>query len=136
MVDHNDNVHDALALFCTTGAAYKSLKSADDALNVTPGSEDSHWASLADRSLVPLASQLLEHLARLLNVCAHVIDEQTPGPPPSKTSLPSLPNAPSLSPIKRKAKGLKDDVTAQAMPSSGSESKKESKSSSKGKTFG
>lgn len=40
----------------------------------------------------------------LLNVCAHVVDEVQPGPPHVKPSLPSLPNAPSLSPIKRKAK--------------------------------
>ena len=42
-------------------------------------------------------------------MCTHVIEDLPPGPPQSKPSLPSLPNAPSLSPIKRKAKGMKDD---------------------------
>lgn len=42
---------------------------------------------------------------RVLNCCVHVIDEQVPGPAPIKPTLPSLPNAPSLSPIKRKNKG-------------------------------
>ena len=45
---------------------------------------------------------------RVLNVFSHVIDELIPGPPQIKTSLPSLPQAPSLSPMKRKAKGEKD----------------------------
>jgi hypothetical protein len=42
---------------------------------------------------------------RVLNAFAQVIDEQQPGPPQMKTALPSLPTAPSLSPIKRKTKG-------------------------------
>jgi huntingtin len=39
-----------------------------------------------------------------------VVDEVPPGPHASKSALPSLPNAPSLSPIKRKAKGGKEDA--------------------------
>ena len=50
----------------------------------------------------------------MLNVCAHIIDESTPSAPQSKTTLPSLPNPPSLSPIKRKAKGFKEDSSTQA----------------------
>lgn len=41
---------------------------------------------------------------RLLNIFTHVIEENVPGPPQMKPTLPSLPNAPSLSPIKRKSK--------------------------------
>lgn len=41
---------------------------------------------------------------RLLNIFSHVIEETVPGPPQIKPTLPSLPNAPSLSPIKRKSK--------------------------------
>lgn len=41
-----------------------------------------------------------------------MIDEQTPGPPQIKASLPSLPNAPSLSPIKRKAKAGEKETTS------------------------
>lgn len=51
---------------------------------------------------------LLFMFYRLLNAFAHVIDEQTPCAPQLKASLPSLPNAPSLSPIKRKARGEKE----------------------------
>lgn len=54
------------------------------------------------------------NLLRLLNICVHVIEERVPGPPQTKPSLPSLPNAPSLSPIKRKAKSLKEDASASA----------------------
>lgn len=74
--------------------------------------EEQHWSCLSDRLLVPQAEALLTHLARMLNLCAHVVDEVSPGPPQSKPSLPSLPNAPSLSPIKRKAKGAKDEPAA------------------------
>ena len=45
------------------------------------------------------------------------MEDQHPGPPQSKPTLPSLPNAPSLSPIKRKAKGVKEEGTGtQANP--------------------
>lgn len=39
-----------------------------------------------------------------MNIFTHVIEEIVPGPPQMKPTLPSLPNAPSLSPIKRKSK--------------------------------
>ena len=54
---------------------------------------------------------MLVHVVRVLNICAHVLDDEIPAPPPaSRTSLPSLPNAPVLSPIKRKSKtAVKDD---------------------------
>jgi len=45
-----------------------------------------------------------------------VIDEQSPGPPQMKTALPSLPTAPSLSPIKRKTKGEKDGAASPGTP--------------------
>ena len=47
----------------------------------------------------------------MMNICAHVIDEITPSAPQTKTTLPSLPN--SLSPIKRKAKSIKEDSNNQ-----------------------
>ena len=58
----------------------------------------------------------------MLNVCAHIIEESSPSAPQSKTTLPSLPNPPSLSPIKRKAKGFKEETMAQSH--SGSETDK------------
>ena len=54
--------------------------------------------------------------SRVLNVFSHVIDELVPGPPQIKTSLPSLPQAPSLSPMKRKAKGEKDSSSNPGTP--------------------
>ena len=69
----------------------------------------------------------------MLNVCAHVIDDQSPGPPQTKSTLPSLPNAPSMSPIKRKAKGIKDEVSEKINSPSDEKKKDKSKSSEKGK---
>ena len=55
-------------------------------------------------------------VSRVLNAFSHVIDEQSPGPPQMKTALPSLPTAPSLSPIKRKTKGEKDGAASPGTP--------------------
>ncbi|ELT98253.1 hypothetical protein CAPTEDRAFT_220329 [Capitella teleta] len=105
---HQDALQFAGNLF--SGAAYKCLRSTEEA--PPEQAEEQHWSCLSDRLLVPQAEALLTHLARMLNLCAHVVDEVSPGPPQSKPSLPSLPNAPSLSPIKRKAKGAKDEPAA------------------------
>ncbi len=67
----------------------------------------------------------------MLNVCAHVIDDQSPGPTPTKSTLPSLPNAPSISPIKRKAKGIKDEVSEKISSPSDEKKKDKNKSSDK-----
>ncbi|XP_066278562.1 huntingtin-like isoform X2 [Branchiostoma lanceolatum] len=114
------------------GAASRSLKapydeekpSGKEGVKEGVKEEEDGWHALQDRNLVPLAQQLLSHLARVVNVCSHVIEQVVPGPP-AKTALPSLPNAPSLSPIKRKPKG-KDGVdqgSATASPSKGSAKK-------------
>ena len=66
----------------------------------------------------------------MLNVFAHVIDELVPGPPQVKTSLPSLPQAPSLSPIKRKARGEKESGSNPGTPNQ--DSKTAQKQSQKG----
>lgn len=70
------------------------------------------------------------NLLRLLNICVHIIEERVPGPPQTKPSLPSLPNAPSLSPIKRKAKSMKEDASASAGIASNSTEKTAAPSSS------
>lgn len=92
------------------------------------------WAALSERTLVALVEQLFSHLLKLLNICAHVLDDTLPGPAAKVTfwsilhlnemfwcpvcgaeslfnlslqiqaTLPSLSNAPSLSPIRRKGK--------------------------------
>eukprot|EP00058_Branchiostoma_floridae_P006836 XP_002592324.1 hypothetical protein BRAFLDRAFT_101261 [Branchiostoma floridae] len=114
------------------GAASRSLKApydeekptGKDGVKEVGKEEEDGWHALQDRNLVPLAQQLLSHLARVVNVCSHVIEQVIPGPP-AKTALPSLPNAPSLSPIKRKPKG-KDGVdqgSATASPSKSSAKK-------------
>ncbi|XP_028270805.1 huntingtin isoform X12 [Parambassis ranga] len=61
------------------------------------------WASLSERSLVSMVEQLFSHLLKILNICAHVLDDTPPGPA-VKAALPSLSNTPSLSPIRRKGK--------------------------------
>ncbi|KAG9346961.1 hypothetical protein JZ751_005888 [Albula glossodonta] len=61
------------------------------------------WAALGDRSLVVMVEQLFSHLLKIINICAHVVDEVLPGYS-VKATLPSLANTPSLSPIRRKGK--------------------------------
>ncbi|XP_076001900.1 huntingtin isoform X2 [Genypterus blacodes] len=85
----------------------------------TPKMEEP-WAALSERSLVAMVEQLFSHLLKLLNICAHVLDDTPPGPA-VKATLPSLANTPSLSPIRRK--GKEKDV---AEPSSVSMSPKKS----------
>ncbi|CAI9613976.1 unnamed protein product, partial [Staurois parvus] len=53
--------------------------------------------------MVGMVDQLFVHLLKAINICAHVIDDVPPGPV-VKTTLPSLTNPPSLSPIRRKGK--------------------------------
>ncbi|KAJ8336106.1 hypothetical protein SKAU_G00394490 [Synaphobranchus kaupii] len=61
------------------------------------------WPALSDRSIAAMVEQLFSHLMKVINICAHVLDEVAPGPA-VKASLPSLSNTPSLSPIRRKSK--------------------------------
>ncbi|XP_067838539.1 huntingtin isoform X1 [Heptranchias perlo] len=85
--------------------APKSLKNPwaneDDAGTTTKQEEP--WPALADRTLVGMVEQLFSHLMKVINICAHVIDDVAPGPA-LKATLPSLANTPSLSPIRRKGK--------------------------------
>ncbi|XP_009291248.1 huntingtin isoform X6 [Danio rerio] len=74
------------------------------------------WPALNDRSLVVMVEQLFSHLLKILNICAHVLDDTPPGPA-VKASLPSLANTPSLSPIRRKGKE-KDMMEAGTTPMS------------------
>ncbi|XP_055860312.1 huntingtin-like [Biomphalaria glabrata] len=106
LTTHQDLLQLAGNLIC--GAAYRNLQSIE-ITEKSPGSEeDGHWATVTDRFLVPMIEQLFVHTARLLNACTHAIEETTPGPPQIKPSLPSLPNAATLSPVRRKMKGEKE----------------------------
>ncbi|KAM4585009.1 huntingtin isoform 1-T1 [Odontesthes bonariensis] len=68
-----------------------------------PNKMEEPWAALSERSLVAMVDQLFSHLLKILNICAHVLDDTPPGPA-AKAALPSLSNTPSLSPIRRKGK--------------------------------
>ncbi|KAG7222921.1 hypothetical protein INR49_015948 [Caranx melampygus] len=68
-----------------------------------PNKMEEPWAALSERSLVAMLEQLFSHLLKVLNICAHVLDDTPPGPA-VKATLPSLSNTPSLSPIRRKGK--------------------------------
>ncbi|XP_047435099.1 huntingtin isoform X7 [Mugil cephalus] len=68
-----------------------------------PNKMEEPWAALSERSVVAMVEQLFSHLLKILNICAHVLDDTPPGPA-VKAALPSLSNTPSLSPIRRKGK--------------------------------
>ncbi|GCB77473.1 hypothetical protein scyTo_0015670, partial [Scyliorhinus torazame] len=105
--------------------APKSLKNPwaneDDAAPTTKLEEP--WPALADRTLVGMVEQLFSHLMKVINICAHVIDDVAPGPA-LKATLPSLANTPSLSPIRRKGKEREsaEQMAAPMSPKKSSES--------------
>ncbi|XP_027498481.1 huntingtin isoform X3 [Corapipo altera] len=87
-------------------SAPKCLKnpwSAEEDSNQGAAKQEEPWPALADRTLVTLVEQLFSHLLKVINICAHVMDDVAPGPA-VKAALPSLTNPPSLSPIRRKGK--------------------------------
>ncbi|XP_062991957.1 huntingtin isoform X2 [Elgaria multicarinata webbii] len=95
-------------------SASKSLKNPwtnEDDANVGAAKQEEPWPALADRTLVALVEQFFSHLLKVVNICAHVLDDIVPGPT-IKATLPSLTNPPSLSPIRRK--GKEKEVTEHA----------------------
>nr|XP_047903318.1 huntingtin isoform X2 [Anser cygnoides] len=87
-------------------SAPKCLKnpwSGEEDSNQGATKQEEPWPALADRTLVTLVEQLFSHLLKVINICAHVMDDVAPGPA-VKAALPSLTNPPSLSPIRRKGK--------------------------------
>ncbi|XP_036790017.1 huntingtin isoform X6 [Oncorhynchus mykiss] len=85
-----------------------------------PGKTEEPWAAVGERPLVVLVEQLFSHILKILNICAHVLDDTPPGPA-VKATLPSLANAPSLSPIRRKGKEVAEPSTIPMSPKKGSE---------------
>ncbi|XP_021144210.2 huntingtin isoform X1 [Columba livia] len=81
----------------------KNPWSAEEDSNQGAAKQEEPWPALADRTLVTLVEQLFSHLLKVINICAHVMDDVAPGPA-VKAALPSLTNPPSLSPIRRKGK--------------------------------
>uniref|UniRef100_A0A8C7ABF9 Huntingtin n=1 Tax=Neovison vison TaxID=452646 RepID=A0A8C7ABF9_NEOVI len=87
-------------------SAPKSLRSSwtsEEEVSPAAAKQEEVWPALGDRTLVPMVEQLFSHLLKVINICAHVLDDVAPGPA-IKAALPSLTNPPSLSPIRRKGK--------------------------------
>ncbi|XP_052432518.1 huntingtin [Carassius gibelio] len=81
----------------------KSPWAGEEESNSAPSKVEEAWPALNDRSLVVMVEQLFSHLLKILNICAHVLEDTPPGHA-AKATLPSLGNTPSLSPIRRKGK--------------------------------
>ncbi|XP_076831790.1 huntingtin isoform X3 [Brachyhypopomus gauderio] len=106
-------------------AALKCMKSpwsGEEEAGSNPSKQEEVWPALSDRSLVSMVEQLFSHLLRILNICAHVLDDTSPGPA-VKATLPSLANTPSLSPIRRKGKDkeISESSTTPMSPKKGGE---------------
>ncbi|XP_049777630.1 huntingtin [Schistocerca cancellata] len=95
---------------------------------VTPAETEQHktlWAVLRDKQLAVMSEQLLIHVTRVLNVFVHVLEETVPSTPAPRPALPSLPTAPSLSPIKRRGRDTEVLRTRGLSPSKGSHEKED-----------
>lgn len=76
---------------CVTASAPRSLRSSWAAEEEAPAAakQEEAWPALGDRSLVPMVEQLFSHLLKVINICAHVLDEVAPGPAGKVTSGPA-----------------------------------------------
>ncbi|XP_006875391.1 PREDICTED: huntingtin [Chrysochloris asiatica] len=92
--------------------------------------QEEAWPALGDRTLVLMVDQLFSHLLKVINICAHVLDDVAPGPA-GKAALPSLTNPPSLSPIRRKGKDKEagEQASVPSSPKKGVEAAPASKQS-------
>lgn len=66
-----------------TASAPKSLRSSwtsEEEANTAATRQEEIWPALGDRTLVPMVEQLFSHLLKVINICAHVLDDVTPGP--------------------------------------------------------
>ena len=91
---------------CLTASAPKSLRSswaAEEEAGPAASKQEEAWPALGDRSLVPMVEQLFSHLLKVVNICAHVLDEVAPGPATKVTAgapgfpcVPELPSCPRL----------------------------------------
>ncbi|XP_043476526.1 huntingtin [Leptopilina heterotoma] len=83
-----------------SGMAVCNLKPGDP-INKNETDSAKLWGLYKDKQMYQHLELLLNHVVRLLNVFVHVIDDIQLAPPASKSSLPSLPGAQSLSPKKK-----------------------------------
>ncbi|MBN3316754.1 HD protein, partial [Atractosteus spatula] len=121
---HQDTLILAGNLIAAT--APKCLKnpwSTEDETGAGGTKQEEPWPALGDRTVVTMVEQLFSHLLKIINICAHVIDDVAPGPA-VKATLPSLANTPSLSPIRRKGKEKEpaEQAAAPMSPKKSSES--------------
>lgn len=66
-----------------TASAPRSLRSSwtsEDEASTAATKQEEVWPALGDRTLVPMVEQLFSHLLKVINICAHVLDEVAPGP--------------------------------------------------------
>lgn len=66
-----------------TASAPKSLRSSwtsEEEANPAAAKQEEVWPALGDRTLVPMVEQLFSHLLKVINICAHVLDDVAPGP--------------------------------------------------------
>lgn len=42
--------------------------------------QEEAWPALGDRAVAAMLEQLFSHLLKIINICAHVVDEVAPGP--------------------------------------------------------
>ncbi|XP_057562698.1 huntingtin isoform X4 [Hippopotamus amphibius kiboko] len=106
-------------------SAPRSLRSSwasEEEPNPAASKQEEVWPALGDRTLVPMVEQLFCHLLKVINICAHILDDVAPGPA-MKAALPSLTNPPSLSPIRRKGKEKEpgEQVSVPVSPKKGGE---------------
>lgn len=76
-----------------TASAPKSLRSSwtsEEEGSAATTKQDEVWPALGDRSLVPMVEQLFCHLLKVINICAHVLDDVAPGPAVKVTLLGQL----------------------------------------------
>lgn len=55
-------------------------ESANSNTSAGPSKMEEPWAALSERSLVAMLDQLFSHVLKILNICAHVLDDTPPGP--------------------------------------------------------
>jgi len=64
-------------------SAPRSLRSSwasEDEASTAATKQEEAWPALGDRTLVPMVEQLFSHLLKVINICAHVLDDVAPGP--------------------------------------------------------
>lgn len=64
-------------------SAPRSLRSSwasEDEASTAASKQEEAWPALGDRTLVPMVEQLFSHLLKVINICAHVLDDVAPGP--------------------------------------------------------